>query len=388
MSGPRLFQASSAGKRLAERDLVGVLEVGADRKAAGEAGDGHLTAQQVGDVQGGRLAGGGRVGRQHHLADAAALDPPPQLADLQVFGVDTVDRRQRPAEDVVEAAVFVGALDRDHVGRLLDDADHRPVAVVVGADPAERPLDEVEALLAEADLLLHFADRVAEGEGLFVGRTEEGEGEPLRRAPADTRQARELGDEARERCRALAQPPSIPPRSPRSPPATPPIFELASSCAARRPSLTAACTISWSSSASSASIASGSMRISRRVRSPPIFTLTMPPPALASTTSSFSFSCASSMSACICCACFIRPWMSKPPGPPPRATSQPPPRRTRSSAAPAALARQPHRYPAPAWPAVPRRPESRSWVSAPDPQLPRKRRRQHRAAPATRPSSC
>ena len=63
----------------------------------------------------------------------------------------------------------------------------------------------------------------------------------------------------------------------------PPIFELASSCAARRPSLTAAWTISASISASSGSIASGSIEISRRVRSPPIFTLTMPPPALAST---------------------------------------------------------------------------------------------------------
>ena len=43
------------------------------------------------------------------------------------------------------------------------------------------------------------------------------------------------------------------------PPVIPPIFELASSWAARRASLTAACTISASSSASSGSIASGSI---------------------------------------------------------------------------------------------------------------------------------
>ena len=104
------------------------------------------------------------------------------------------------------------------------------------------------------------------------------------------------------------------------PPVIPPIFELASSWAARRPSLTAACTISASISASSGSIASGSMTISRRVRSPPIFTLTMPPPALASTTSSLSGSCACSIWLCICCACFISALTSKPPGPPPRAT--------------------------------------------------------------------
>ena len=100
----------------------------------------------------------------------------------------------------------------------------------------------------------------------------------------------------------------------------PPIFEAASSWAARSPSLTAAWTISASISASSGSIASGSIVISRRVRSPPIFTLTMPPPALASTTSSFSCSCAFSICACISCACFIRAFTSKPPGPPPRAT--------------------------------------------------------------------
>ena len=93
----------------------------------------------------------------------------------------------------------MGALDRDHVGRLLDHADQGAVALRVGADPAERPLGEVEAFLAEADLLLHFADRLAERERLFVGRPQQVEGEPLRGPLADPGQPRELGDEARER---------------------------------------------------------------------------------------------------------------------------------------------------------------------------------------------
>ena len=67
-----------------------MLEVGPDRQAAGQPGHRHLAAQHVGDVEGGRLAGGGRVGREDDLGDAPALDPPPQLADLQVFGVDAV----------------------------------------------------------------------------------------------------------------------------------------------------------------------------------------------------------------------------------------------------------------------------------------------------------
>jgi hypothetical protein len=56
----------------------------------------------------------------------------------------------------------VRPLDRDHVARLLDDADERRVAPVVEADRAARALGQVEADLAEADLLLDVADRVGE----------------------------------------------------------------------------------------------------------------------------------------------------------------------------------------------------------------------------------
>src|SRR2546422_6642801 len=36
------LESAASGERSAERDLVGVLEVGADRQAAGQAGDGDL----------------------------------------------------------------------------------------------------------------------------------------------------------------------------------------------------------------------------------------------------------------------------------------------------------------------------------------------------------
>src|SRR5262249_26118869 len=76
-----------------------------------------------------------------------------------------------------------------------------PVAVLVGADPALRTLREVEAFLAETDLLLHFADRLAERQRLLVRGAKQVEGEPLGGPPADPRQPRELGDEARQRRR-------------------------------------------------------------------------------------------------------------------------------------------------------------------------------------------
>ena len=67
-----------------------------------------------------------------------------------------------PAEDVVEAVELVGALHRDHVGGLLDDADHRGVATGVLADAAAWFVGEVEADLAQADLLLDLLDRLGQ----------------------------------------------------------------------------------------------------------------------------------------------------------------------------------------------------------------------------------
>src|SRR5215213_2333364 len=181
--GPLLAaERTPARERAAERDLVGVLEVRPDRKTTRQPGDLDPAAQHVGDVMGRRLARGRGVGRDHDLAHLALLDTSPQLGDLQVLRVDAVDRRQRPAEHVVEAAELVRPLDGDDVGGLLDDADHRPVAAVVLADRAARAFGEVEADLAEADLLLHLADRVGERQRVVVGGTEHVEGEALRGA--------------------------------------------------------------------------------------------------------------------------------------------------------------------------------------------------------------
>ena len=66
------------------------------------------------------------------------VDARVELGDLQVLGIDAVDRRQRAAEHVVAAAELVRALDRDDVAGLLDDADQRRVAALVEADPAAR----------------------------------------------------------------------------------------------------------------------------------------------------------------------------------------------------------------------------------------------------------
>ena len=123
---------------------------------------------------------------------AARVDPGVELGDLEVLGVDAVDRRQRAAEDVVAAAELVRALDRDDVAGLLDDADQRRVAALVLADAAARALGEVEADLAQPDALLDLADRLGERERV-LGR---------RRAGCGTPGAGRCARRRREACRA------------------------------------------------------------------------------------------------------------------------------------------------------------------------------------------
>src|SRR4029079_19533708 len=164
----------------AERDLVRVLEIGADGEAAGQAGDRHVgraLAQSVGEVERRGLAGGGRVGRDHHLADRrAVVDAAEQLRDVEVLGVHSVDRRQRAAEHVVAAVELARALDRDDVAWLLDHADGGRLAALVLADAAGRLRREVEADLAVPDGRLYLTDRVGEAERLLLRGAQDVEG--------------------------------------------------------------------------------------------------------------------------------------------------------------------------------------------------------------------
>ena len=109
--------------------------------------------------------------------------------------IDAVDRAERAAEHVVEAVVGVGALERDDVDGLLDDADRRVVAPRVEADRARLLLGQVPALAAEADALLHLRERRGERERLLGRPLQDVEREPLRRPLPDSRQPGQLRDE-------------------------------------------------------------------------------------------------------------------------------------------------------------------------------------------------
>ena len=91
------------------------------------------------------------------------------------------------------------ALDRDHVAGLLDHADQPGVAARVLAELAARALGQVEAHLAQADLLGDLADGVGERERLVVVGAQQVERKPLGRPGADARQLAQLGDEPLDR---------------------------------------------------------------------------------------------------------------------------------------------------------------------------------------------
>jgi hypothetical protein len=96
---------------------------------------------------------------------------------------------------MVEAAELPRAFDGHDVRRLLHDAHHVGIASRVGADGADLALRQVEAALAEADLVLHVLDGRRERQDVVGPESEDVEREPLGRARAYPRQLGELCDQ-------------------------------------------------------------------------------------------------------------------------------------------------------------------------------------------------
>jgi hypothetical protein len=90
---------------------------------------------------------------------------------------------------VIGAAELAGPLDGHDVRGLLDDADGALVAALVGTDPTELALGDVEATLAVADLLLDGEQDVGESLDVLGIGLQEVEGNPLRAFGTDARQS-------------------------------------------------------------------------------------------------------------------------------------------------------------------------------------------------------
>src|SRR5215208_6198219 len=101
--------------------------------------------------------------------------------------LDAVERRERAAEHVIQAPELRGALERDQVGRLLDDADDAAIPSRVAADVANLLLGQVAALPTEPDALLDLLDRERERLRFVLRHAQQMERQPLGRAHADAR---------------------------------------------------------------------------------------------------------------------------------------------------------------------------------------------------------
>lgn len=207
-------ERATPGERLAERYLVGILEVRADRQTTRQTSYRELrgtAAQLLGDMQRRGLSCGGGIGGEHHLSNAwqdpivgravgwrqiICVRGAPQstryarveLLDLQILWLDAIDWRQSAPEHVVKAMEFVGALHWNHITGLLNDTDHARVATPVLADATAWLIGEVEAHLAQSNLLLDLLDRLGEPKRVLVRGTQNVESEPLRGAVANARE--------------------------------------------------------------------------------------------------------------------------------------------------------------------------------------------------------
>ena len=195
---------AAAGERAAERDLVGVLEVAADR--AGRSRAGSRARGRAGGRRGRRrsprrsCSGSSRA----RPPDAVPLDALQQLVDAQVLGLDAVERRERAAEHVVEAAELVRALERDEVDRLLDDADRacgRGARRGRSRTPPPRSGCRTRGRSGRAPSPPRSRARAR---APLLRALEEVEREPLRRALPDAGQPRQLRDEVLDRGREHA----------------------------------------------------------------------------------------------------------------------------------------------------------------------------------------
>src|ERR1700733_458071 len=111
---------------------------------------------------------------------------------------DTVERRERAMQHVVDAVVM-GALDDADAGGLLDYADLALVARGAGTIDARVDVGDVVADGAEPQLGLELAHGVGERVGIRHAGAEDVEGKALRALGADAGKLAQLLDEARHR---------------------------------------------------------------------------------------------------------------------------------------------------------------------------------------------
>ena len=154
---PAAFEGAAQG------EFVGKFESAAGGQAVGDAGDFEIrTRKALGEVVTGGIAFDVGAEGDDDFVNGFAREALFQTGDAEVFGFNTVERRNFSAEDVKFSAKGTSFLNAQDVHGAFDDADERGVAARVGAESAGGLLSERAADFAKFNLRAGTEDGVGE----------------------------------------------------------------------------------------------------------------------------------------------------------------------------------------------------------------------------------
>ena len=177
-----------------EGQAVGIFQVVAEAKAAGQGGDADAERRNLPvNIESGRLpfhipAQGQddfRLGRRVH-----PLQTLHQVPDRQVRRADAGNRGDNAAEDMVESMVLTGRLNGHDVTDALHDTNLSVVPPAVAAIGAKLPVRNHPALPAIPDLVPKTPDGVREMMDMLLGLLQQVQGQSQSAAPSHAREGR------------------------------------------------------------------------------------------------------------------------------------------------------------------------------------------------------
>ena len=114
-----------------------MFESASGRESVGDAGEGDSGgSQDLGQIIGRGLAFHIGAEGEDDFHAAAVFHAPHQRGNFEVFGGNAVERREFSAKAMVAALERAGSFQRDHIGRLFNDAKDGVVAFRIVADIA------------------------------------------------------------------------------------------------------------------------------------------------------------------------------------------------------------------------------------------------------------
>ena len=197
-SGPavRALELLASLQRARERHLVGQLEIGTDRNPAGNTGDTHgKRGKPFANRMRRGLPLGGRVGGQNDLGKVAVRDPGQESVQTDLLRSLPLDRGERAAQDVIQAAVLPRALEDDDIAGLLDHTQQGAIAPRVAAQIARLRLGNVAAHLADAHIRANPLNGPGQIQGFLARNAQKMKGQALGGLVPDPGKSGDLADQ-------------------------------------------------------------------------------------------------------------------------------------------------------------------------------------------------